>query len=762
MVRAFFIALLVCSLTVWSSVCYADKPATIDVVGNEVVAQDSIINVIEMATSDDLTKEQYSDHVLKALYATQLFSDVKAHFEGTKLVVAVKENALISDVVFDGNFSIGSPKLEKEIQLKPRTILSPGKLREDIKRILNIYHSSGRFNTEVEAVLVKRPDGNTILLFKIDEGYKSLIDKIEFLGNTAFSTEMLRSVLFSQKSTLLNFMGRKARYDSDIVGYNEELLRNFYMNRGYPDFQVVSSVAELNDDRSGIMLTFFVEEGRQYHVGDVEVENAIPDFDHKGSLLELQTKKGNVFSRAVLTADIDAMTTKINELGYAFVTIAPEYTRNDGVINIKLVIKESSKVYINRVEITGNKRTIDKVIRRKLLLSDGDAFSVLKIKDSYRSLTNLNYFSAVGVDTVPTDSQDRVNLKVNVEDKKTGQVYASASLSTQDGLIGTIALEERNLLGTGQGLNVMLQKSKYTTSMQLGWYDPYFMDYNLLGGANIFYSSQSQRQYINYDSQLAGFSLNTSMPIMNYLSLGVRYAYHWNNVYDISDNASIYIKEQAGQYILSLIEYRLAYTKLDSVVAPTRGVYAVFKQGVTGMIGDSNFVRTEIDVHYMRPLLDKVLLRPWVFSLGFSSGYIAAYKQSDVRLNDRFYLGGDDFRGFQFRGLGPRDAHTSDSLGGQYISKLVVQLDFPLVFAHDLAINTLNLRGYTFIDAGTLFGIDNPDVNVLDSNQWRMSLGVGVAWVLPVVGLPVRLDLAFPVLRANFDRVKYANIRFSG
>lgn len=182
MVRAFFIALLVCSLTVWSSVCYADKPATIDVVGNEVVAQDSIINVIEMATSDDLTKEQYSDHVLKALYATQLFSDVKAHFEGTKLVVAVKENALISDVVFDGNFSIGSPKLEKEIQLKPRTILSPGKLREDIKRILNIYHSSGRFNTEVEAVLVKRPDGNTILLFKIDEGYKSLIDKIEFLG----------------------------------------------------------------------------------------------------------------------------------------------------------------------------------------------------------------------------------------------------------------------------------------------------------------------------------------------------------------------------------------------------------------------------------------------------------------------------------------------------------------------------------------------------------------------------------------------------
>jgi outer membrane protein insertion porin family len=260
---------------------------------------------------------------------------------------------------------------------------------------------------------------------------------------------------------------------------------------------------------------------------------------------------------------------------------------------------------------------------------------------------------------------------------------------------------------------------------------------------------------------LAGFSVNSSMPVMDHLSVALRYEYHWNDIYNVAPDASPSIKDQAGEYVLSLVGYRLSYNGLDSSPQPTKGVYATFKQDATGAIGDSHFIRTEFSVNYLTPILHRQLMRPWIFHCGFSSGYLMSYSDPGVRINDRFFLGADDFRGFLFRGLGPRDRLTGDALGGHFLAKAVAQLDFPLVFASDLMINSLNLKGYTFIDAGTLFGVDKMSDNIVDSNQLRASVGVGVAWVLPVIGIPVRLDLSFPILRTNFDKVQYANIRFT-
>ena len=693
-----------------------------------------------------------ADRSLKALFSTGLFSDVTIDMQGSTLVVKLVENPIINRVAFEGNRKIEDDKLRDEVQSKARQVFTRARVQADVERILTIYRRSGRYNAVVEPKIIRLEQGRVDLVFEINEGDVTGIKRISFVGNEHFSDGTLRGKIRTVESAWWRFLSSDDRYDPDRVNLDRELLRKFYLSEGYADFRVESAVAELSPDRDGFFLTFTLNEGERYKFGKVDISTRFQGLDPDTLKSFLTMSEGEWYDADEVDKTVTAIQDAVGSLGYAFVDVRPNIRRNKDnlTIDITFDIQEGPRVYVERIDISGNTRTLDKVIRREFRLAEGDAFSTAKVRRSQERLRNLGFFEKVDISATPGSSPDKTNLQVVVTEQSTGEISFGAGYSSSGGILGDISLRERNLLGKGQDLRIGLSLGTLSTLIDLSFTEPYFLDMPLAAGFDLFRTTNNRQYIASYNDESIGFALRAGWAYSEHLRQTVRYTLRETTIEDVLPWASQIIQSQAGSSVTSEISETLSYDTRDQRLSPTKGYLLRSSVAVAGLGGDNYYVRITGDgVYYHTLFSDDV-----VGSIGGSVGAIQTFNNSILRLSNAFFIGGDTLRGFAVGGIGPRDANTTDALGGRYYYTGTAELSFPLGLPREI-----NLVGKAFVDVGSLWGASDQiyGVSILDNQLMRVSPGIGIQWVSPFG--PIRVDYAWPVVYEPYDKLE--NIHFS-
>jgi outer membrane protein insertion porin family len=698
--------------------------------------------ILQYADLQEGREYRYSDlnNAVKRLYQTGYFSEVSLQPNESGLMVVVKENPMINRVVFEGNEKLESKELEGELQLQPRAIYSVAKIQADTARIASLYRRSGRYSAQVTPKLEALDQNRVDVIYEIEEGAVTRIKKIGFVGNEYFDEDTLRKVITTSEGCWYCILSNSDTYDPDRVSYDKELLRRFYTKQGFADFEIKAVDSELSPEKDAFFVTFAIEEGTRYTLGEVAYNSNLPGTDAKELQKMTDTKKGELYNSESVENSIDNMIDALGDKGFAFVDIDPKLQRNKAqkTIDLTYAISEGPRVYIERINIEGNLRTLDEVVRREFRVAEGDPYSTSKLQRSEQRLRNLGFFEDVKVATARGSAPDKVILNVNVEEKSTGEVTFGAGFSTVDGPLADFGIRERNLLGRGQDLRFRGTLAADRSQLDVGFTEPYFMGRDVSAGFDVFHTTQDLRQESSFDRNVTGGRLRFGYALTENLRQDVYYSYQETDVANVDSRASRFIRDQEGVNVTSLIGQSLTYDKLDNRLNPTEGYYLRADLDLAGLGGDSEFIRPE-----MRAAAYHSFAPKWTMMLRGTGGYVHALNDR-IRIQDRFYLGGRDMRGFDNSGIGPRDVTTGDALGGNVYYTGTTELMFPLGLPDDLG-----FRGAVFVDAGSLTQVDEDGPEVVDEGTLRAAAGVGLAWGSPFG--PVRLDFAQAFLKEEND-----------
>ncbi len=693
------------------------------------------------------------DKSLKSLFATGLFADVTLRREGDTLVVRVVENPIINRVAFEGNKRIEDKDLEKEIQLRPRVVFTRSRVQRDVQRIIDIYRRSGRFAVTVDPKIIQLPQNRVDLVFEIHEGPLTEIRRITFIGNHAFSDSTLRDQIQTKESAWYRFLFSTDVYDPDRLTFDRELLRRFYLKNGYADFRVVSAVAELDPSRTAFYITFTIDEGERYRFGKINVESHLRNLKADVLRPSVTVEQGDWYNADEVENTINALTDEVGTRGYAFVDIRPKVRRDRAkrTVDVTFDVQEGPRVFVQRIDIQGNLRTQDRVIRREMRLVEGDAFNSARLRQSRRNIQNLNFFDKVEVTNVPGSAPDRTVIKVDVREKSTGEVSFGAGVSTTAGLLGDIGIRERNLLGRGQDVKLNFQLGQFLQSIEGSFTEPYFLDRPLSAGFDLFDTKQDFQDQASFDKSEVGFQLRAGYKLSLNTSQTWRYTLRRDKISNVGAGASEFIQLQAqeGGYNTSLIGTAITYDRRDNKFDPHEGWFISPSADFAGLGGTVHYARAQLSGGYFYPLS-----KDYTLGVSGQSGYIVPFQGETVRIGDRFFLGGDNLRGFATAGVGPRDLSSAnrDALGGDYYYTGTVELSFPLGLPSEFAIT-----GKAFVDAGSIGRSQTSLAGITDTRSLRASAGVGIAWRSPFG--PVRVDLAQPFIKESFDVTEL--VRFS-
>lgn len=733
---------------------WAQTPGTIReirVEGNQRIEADTVRSYMQVAPGDSYNPERV-DRSLKTLFATGLFADVMLQREGDVLVVRVVENPIINRIAFEGNRKLSDDALTAEVQLKPRIVYTRTKVQADVQRLVQLYRRSGRFAATVEPKVIQLPQNRVDLVFEIYEGEATQISRINFVGNKRFSDGRLREALATKESRWWRLFGTSDSYDPDKLTFDREQLRRFYLSNGYADFRVISAVAELTPEHDAFYITFTVEEGEEYKIAKVDIQSPYKDVTAEQLRPIVRTKEGNVYNAELVDKTIEDLTFELGRLGYAFVEIRPNVQRDKDArtISIAYEIKEGPRVYVERIDINGNVRTLDKVIRREFRLAEGDAFNTAKMRRSRTRIRGLGFFEKVDINQRPGSTPDKTIITVDVTEKSTGELSFGAGYSTSDSILADVQIRERNLVGTGQDLRLGFSVSPRRQQIDLGYTEPYFLDRELAAGFDIFRRRQDLERQSSYSLDSTGLTLRTAFPITEPLTGAVNYRIRDDDIRRFAAGASPYILRQAGSKITSALGYSLTYDKRDDRIEPKAGYVIRGAQELAGLGGDQRYLKsTATYVHYWE-IFDDV-----IWSNGLEGGHIQGLGK-DVDLFSRFYIGGDSFRGFKNGGVGPRDQTTGDALGANSYGVGTTELTFPVGLP-----NEFGIKGRLFGQLGSAFGIDEQAIagsTIADSSALRATVGFGISWSSPFG--PIRVDVGFPILKENDDRTETFRFNF--
>jgi outer membrane protein insertion porin family len=689
------------------------------------------------------------DQSLKNLYATGLFDDVALRREGDELVVIVVENPIINRIAFEGNRRLDDEVLSNEVQLRPRVVYTRSRVQNAVSRILELYRRNGRFATTVEPKVIVLDQNRVDLVFEINEGPLTDVSRIVFIGNEAFDDDTLRDVIQTREAAWYRFLTSDDTYDPDRLAFDQELLRRFYLARGYADFNVGSAIAELTPDGRNFVITFTLDEGDRYDFGTIDLESRLPDLEPEQLRQLITTEAGEVYNADQIEDSIVALSEEIGELGYAFVEIEPVPTKHpeERVIDLTYVINEGSRVYIERIDIVGNLRTLDEVIRREFRVDEGDAFNTALLRRSRQRIENLGYFERVEMNTQPGSSPDKTRIEVEVSERSTGELSFGAGFSTSDGPLGDIRLTERNLLGRGQSVRAEFTISSRTQQLDFSFTEPYFLDLDLAAGFDLFRRRTDFQSEGSFDQRSLGGTLRASYPLTERWRHGLRFTVRQDEITDVDEDASRFIREEEGDNLTILVGQDLTYDVRDTRFLPSDGYLIRLEQDVAGL-GDTQFIRHEATGSYYYPFTPN-----WVLNLAARGGYIFGYGGENVRLFDRFFLGGQTLRGFKFAGVGPRDITTDDALGGNLLFTTTAEQRFPLGLPEEL-----RMFGRVFVDAGTLTELDVNGPEIADSGSIRASAGIGLSWLSPLG--PIAIDLSQAFLKEEEDETEFFRLSF--
>jgi outer membrane protein insertion porin family len=740
---------------------------SIAVRGNQRLEPETIRSYANLSPGQTYTAESL-DQALKDLYATQLFADVTiAGGETGDLVISVRENPVINRIVLDGNKRLKDDKILPEIKLAPRQIFTRSGARSDVERILELYRRQGRFAARVEPKIVQLDQNRVDVVFEIFEGDLAKVRKINVIGNKAFNDERIRKEMYTrQAGGLLGILKSNDTYDPDRLAADQQKLRAFYLTEGYADFRVVSALAELTPDRRDFVITYLVEEGPRYKFGTVEADSALRDFPSAKVRSLVKIVPGSWFNAKSVEDSVTGLNEEAGNLGYAFADISPAYDRDaeKRLMNITFKVLETPRVYVERIDITGNTVTRDKVVRREFRVNEGDAFNAIKVKRSQDRIQSLGFFQdKLEIKQSEGSAPDRVVLGVNVEEKATGQLALSGGYSSLEKFVIQLAVSQNNFMGKGQELSASVNWSRYAKSVELGFVEPYFLDKPILLGGSLFrrdyrsfnFDTDGDRN-TTYSQVSTGGGIRTGFPVTEFTSFGVRYNLSQDKITldkgsfyeDLNGDgitecsprlAGRYLCDEIGTRLTSLIGYSAIFDNTDGI-RPTRGQRMVLSQDFAGLGGDVRYVRTRFDgTKY------KGLGGGWVVSAHAEGGYIMALQKSPgpgrdaVRLTDRFF--GPQLRGFDIRGIGPRiqsvpyvcndaaclaptlateEGQITDALGGRayYMGRL--ELEFPT----SSGLKSVGLRPSAFIDIGSLWMVKQPQLtNVVQVGTLKTGTG---------------------------------------
>lgn len=718
--------------------------------GVQRIEPSTVLSYMTLGEGDPFSASGVNES-LKTLFATGFFADVSIVREGASLIVRVVENPIVNRIAFEGNQRIDDDILQSEVQSRPRVVYSRQRVQDDVQRLVELYRRRGRFAATIEPKVIQQPQNRVDLVFEIEEGPLTGVERISFIGNRFYSDGSLKGVVQTKESRWYRFLSSADRYDPDQLTFDRELLRRHYLAGGFADFRVVSAVAELSEDRTSFFITFTVEEGERYRFGETAIVSSLEGVDparFEPLLDEIET--GDWYNADLVDDTVLALTDALGDLGYAFVEVRPRVTRNadERIIDITFEILDGPRVFVERIDIRGNVRTLDRVIRREFLLVEGDAFNASKLRRSRQRVDDLGFFSRVDVNTSIGSAPDRTVVEVDVEEQSTGELTIGAGFSTEDGALGEIQLRERNLLGRGQDLRIATSIAQSNQTVDLSFTEPYFLGEEVAAGFDIFHILRDRQDESGYESTESGFQLRAGYDITRELRQTWRYRFDRTKIEDVSSTASRFIRDQEGEAYKSLVGQTLAYDRRNSAIDPTEGYILRLGTDVAGLGGDIAYFEASVGADYFHTFTED-----WVGMIGGEVSRIDSLDDEDIRVNDRLFLGGDDLRGFESAGVGPRDTGTDDALGGQTRAAGTVELSFPLGLPTEYGIT-----GSVFSDFGTLSDVPDSGAGIVDTGEIRASAGVGLAWRSPFG--PIRLDFAEAVVKEDHDKTEFFRFRF--
>jgi outer membrane protein insertion porin family len=810
----------VVSLTTTVAHAQAVTVNSIIVRGNQRVEVDTIRAYFRPGPGGRLDAFQI-DEGIKSLYATGLFQDIQPAIQGGRLILTVVENPVINRIAFEGNRKVKDEQLKAEIQSKERGTLSRPVVQADVARIVEIYRRSGRFDIHIDPKIIELSNNRVDLVFEISEGVKTGVKLIDFVGNRYYSSYRLKDVIKTSETGILAFLQTGDIYDPDRIEADRELLRRFYLKHGFIDVRIVSAVGEYDPVRKGFVITFSIEEGEQFRVGTVEVISTVRAIEPSLLRPRLRAYAGDIYNAEAVEKSVEDMTIEASKHGYAFASVRPRAARNQQSRTVDLVftIEETQRIYVERINIRGNIRTRDYVIRREFDLAEGDAYNRSLVSRAERRLKNLSYFKSVRVVPEPGSAPDRIVLNVDIEEQSTGEFSVSGGYSTADGFMVDVSIAERNLLGRGFYGKAAVQWGQYTQGFNLSFVEPYFLGYRVALGIDLFGKEQKPTNFVSYTTKTLGVGARLGFALREDLSLQVRYSLYrqevsvppqYQNCNNINPDgvntfptpdqavnfpaittncyadgeASLAVKNELanGAVVTSLVGYTLGFNSLDNNKIPTEGLRAELSQDFAGVGGNVNFIRTTGSLTSYHEVVPDV-----VGMARLQAGHITGWGGKDLRMLDHFQMGPNLVRGFAPAGIGPRDLTQfpytgiqGDALGGTMFWGASLEVQTPVYFLP----KDSGIKVAAFADAGSLWNYTGPTTfpstgEVLSGNlcsSWgpgvtpatpcpvdnamhvRSSVGLGLLWSSPFG--PLRFDYSFPLTKQPYDRIQ--QFRFGG
>jgi outer membrane protein insertion porin family len=726
----------------------ADTIQGIQVSGNKRIETETVISNLPLKTGNSFDELQLNQ-ALKDLFATGYFADVQIRRSGSNLIIEVIENSLINRISFEGNSKLKDEKLTEEIQLRPREVLSRTKIQAAQQRILEIYRRMGRFDATVEPKVIRLEENRVDLVFEINEGEVTYVRKINFIGNKHFTSSRLEEQLFTKRHRWFRLWASDDTFDPDRFTADQQALQQYYFDMGYPDFHLVSAVAELSPDHKDFYLTFTVEEGEKYTYGKVDIVSHLKQVNAEDLKVFMDIQSGDQFSRKQIERNVITLNNHVGTYGYAFADIQPRIEKNREKKTVDLIfeVREGPRVYIERIDVVGNDRTRDEVIRRELNMLEGDAYNSTKVKGAEKNLKDLGYFKKSEILTEPGSAPDKARLVVKLEEQPTGEMGVAAGFSTLDGILGNVKFTERNLMGTGRIVHASVTIARRMQEFDVGITDPYFLGYSLEAGLDLFRVRSTRLS--NFISASNGVSPHIAYALTEHLSQTLTYTLKDDHISHVANGSSLFISQQAGKFVTSAFGQSLVYDRRDSRIDPTSGYALSLSNTYAGLGGKVNYLKNSIGASWFYSPVEDVVL-----NVRGSIGDIEKAGKNPIRIVDSILLGADTFRGFEYAGIGPRDSKTGDPLGGTRFWTGTIETLFPIGLPSEFGV-----KGALFTDFGTTWkpGVTGPNIN--DKRTLRASVGLGISWTSPFG--PLKIDYAIPVKKQKFDQTQHFLFGFS-
>lgn len=709
--------------------------------GNSRVSDSTISAYLPVRVGDAISEDSL-DNAIDSLFATKLFNDVTINIEGTRISIAVVENPIVNRVNIEGNDVLDDERLLAELDIQPRRVFTRKVAVDATQKLLEIYRLSGRYAAEITPQVIRLDNNRVDLIFEVDEGPLIKVTSISFIGNETFSDFALRQVISSRQVRWWAFLSSVDKYDESRLDYDARLLRQFYLGRGYANIEIKRAQGGLLADRSGFALTFEIDEGTRYKLRDVSFTSQITDIDVSKFRDDIPLEKGDWYNVKGLEQGLLNVTNSLGNLGYAFVDVRPQVTpdTDSNELDIEISIGEGRKNYIERIEVVNNSRTRDTVIRREFEVVEGDPYNQLKLDKSLRNIKNLGFFRTVDISTVRGSADDQTIAKINVEEQSTGDFSIGVGYSSLDKSTVSLGINERNFLGSGRGLKFSTSLSESRSDYRLGLTEPYFLDRDLRGSAEIF---NQKVENSTLTTKSTGVNLGVAFDAADDYYHRIGYELSSADSTQSSTTATSLTGEENKDLLRSALSYTIGRSTLDNRFDPTEGYLYELDETVSGLGGDVTFMKTSVRASYFKPLN----FNSFILGVRGRAGFVDGLGEK-VTQSARFYLGGRTVRGFDSSGIGPRDTGANSAVGGNYMYSATAEIVSSYGLSEDLGV-----RWTVFSDIGSVWDTDYPSgVTGANDDSLRQSVGVGFLWDTAVG--PLTFYWADAVSKTSHDQLK--------